>query len=201
MKQTHLLYVTDCILLAGPSLVFLDEREKKALDAYVLYYRPLAALCKKTQCFVYPTRKPYTSERCCHQMTVSNLGKAIKRMGRTCKVPRKVTSRILRRSQISGFFSVHSAPAKRQQLATQAGHSVDTAERYYDVSDKVKSGLIVVDDMSQMRVKDLEERQRQEAATAEADAPLAPVEVAEQPPETTELGESARVLQPQTAAE
>lgn len=64
-----------------------------------------------------------------------------------------VSSRILRRSQITALWEESESVAWRQEVANQAGHSLDTAARYYDYSEKIISGKKVLERLRNLREK------------------------------------------------
>lgn len=72
-------------------------------------------------------------------MTFSSLSKIINKAAVLCTSERKVTSRILRRSQITALWQRNDDPGWRSKVATQCGHSLATASRYYEFSEKNNS--------------------------------------------------------------
>ena len=136
----------------GPSLVFLSDTEEKALAAYLKYYRPLAVGCCDPECIVFPNRPSDSQEACCTKMSFSSLSRAISKTARKCKVSHQVTSRILRRSQITALWEKNDDPAWRSKIAEQCCHSLATARRYYEFSSKVEPGRQVVDTLRRLRV-------------------------------------------------
>ena len=138
-------------MFAGPALLFLSEQEKLLLDAYVKYYRTLVASCGSPKCYVFVNRPTRDSQECCGKMTFSGLSKIISKTAKKCDSSTKITSRILRRSQITALWKEDPSPAWRMQVATQCGHSLDTASRYYEFSSKVEPGRIVVEKLQSLR--------------------------------------------------
>lgn len=115
----------------GPSLIYMKEEEEKALTAFVKYYRPLVASCVDPQCYVFPNRRSVEGS-CCSQLGFSNLSRLVKCTVRRAAIDAKVTSRILRRSQITAIWDDRTDPAWRQKVATQCCHSLDTVMKYYE---------------------------------------------------------------------
>ncbi|XP_045124539.1 uncharacterized protein LOC123512284 [Portunus trituberculatus] len=140
----------------GPSLIFLSEIEGKAFDAYLKYYRPLVASCKEPNCFVFPNRFAESVTSCCTKMSYSSLSKAVSKTGRKAGVSTAITSRILRRSQITALWEKNLDPTWRNKIAEQCCHSLQTARRYYEFSSKVGTGKEVVDTLRKMRSEALE---------------------------------------------
>lgn len=54
-------------------------------------------------------------------------------------------SRIIRRSCVTALWEENDDPIWHQTIAQQCGHSLNTAARYYDYSDKVVHGAAVQD--------------------------------------------------------
>ena len=106
----------------GPSLVFLSDTEEKALAAYLKYYRPLAVGCCDPECIVFPNRPSDSQEACCTKMSFSSLSRAISKTARKCKVSHQVTSRILRRSQITALWK--KKKKRRSCLALQGSRAM-----------------------------------------------------------------------------
>ena len=82
---------------------------------------------------------------------MSNISKLVAETARKCDLADKINSRILRRSQITALWEKCDDPACRLKVATQSGHSIDTARRYYEYSDKVKQGREVVRELESLR--------------------------------------------------
>lgn len=135
----------------GPSLLYLEESDKKVLDAYILFYRPVVTSCMAPSCLVFPNRIQMTEARCCSKITFSNLSRIVNKTAIKSTSHCKITSRILRRSQISALWEKCDDPAWRQKVAEQCCHSLATATRYYDYSSKVEPGKLVVATLRQMR--------------------------------------------------
>ena len=134
----------------GPSLVYMTKAQEIALTAYVKFYRPLAVACCSPDCYVFPSSTNQI-EGCCSKLDFSALGKIIKRVATSAGVDAKLTSRILRRSQITALWESNSDPAWRSKVADQCSHSLDTARRYYEYSSKVNPCMEVVSELKMIR--------------------------------------------------
>ena len=117
--------------------MFLTPHEKLLLDICVRYYRTLAADCDDPKCFVFPNRPNKLTPGCCGQIRFSGMAKIISKAARKCHSENKITSRILRRSQITALWRDDPSQAWRIQVVEQCGHSLETASRYYEFSEKV----------------------------------------------------------------
>ncbi|XP_063875078.1 uncharacterized protein LOC135108260 [Scylla paramamosain] len=134
----------------GPSLVYLTTDQEKALTSYIQFYRPLAVPCLSPDCFIFPFSTNQIGG-CCMKLDFSGLGKVIRRVATLAGLDTKITSRILRRSQITALWESDADPGWRTKVADQCSHSLDTAARYYEYSEKVKPGLDVVKKLSRIR--------------------------------------------------
>lgn len=163
--------------ISGPSLVVLDKDDAQLLEAYIRFYRPIAAPCTEPRCYVFPNRLNLTGASCCSRMTFSTMCRAVKRTTKRCGVDAMLTSRILRRSQITALWEESADPAWRQQVATQCAHSLETASRYYDYSSKVAPGIKVVEKLRKLRQKTKAEggaaavQEESSTSSDDADAP------------------------------
>lgn len=101
---------------------------------------------------VFPN-SPAKSElaSCCTKLSFSNVGRIVKRVAKSGGLTQDMTSRILRRSQITALWEKDADPVWRQDVATLAGHSLDTARRYYEYSDRVKPTKRVYSTLDSMR--------------------------------------------------
>ena len=127
---------------SGPSLVFISPREEKALVAYVRYYRPIAASCSNPKCYVFPNNNNLTA--CCTQMFISGMAKGLNRVVNRAGIDRKITSRILRWSQITALWEEEDGgEVWRTKVADQCAHSLSTASRYYQYAAKVKTEVVI----------------------------------------------------------
>ena len=136
---------------SGPALIFINPIDKAVLDSYVKYYRPVAVECDSPDCLVFPNRKSLEKGMCCTKIAFTNLSKLIHKTAILCTAEKKITSRILRRSQITALWTKNDDPAWRNKVAAQCGHSLETARRYYEFSEKVTPGLQIVGELHQMR--------------------------------------------------
>lgn len=159
---------------SGPALIFITPDDKAVLDSYVKNYRPLAAVCDSPGCLVFPNRRPLNAVSCCTKISFSNLSKMVKKAAVQCTFERKITSRILR-SQITALWKSNDDPAWRPKVATQCGHSLQTASRYYEFSEKVSPGMEVVQTLQRLAESEEEEEEDQEVdnptGSAESGAP------------------------------
>ena len=145
-------------LILGPALVYLSPDEKRILGIYLKHYRTLAADCDSPKYFVFPNRLNKLTQGCCSQISFSGLSKIIATTARKCHPESKVTSRILRRSQITVLWKDYPSGAWRMQVAAQCGHSLDTASRYYDYSEKVEPGKRVIVRLMSLRAAATDDR-------------------------------------------
>lgn len=65
----------------------------------------------------------------------------------------KITSRVLRRSQITALWNDNASPEWRSKVAAQCCHSLETVRRYYEFSDKIVPGMEVVEALRNLREK------------------------------------------------
>ena len=115
------------------------------------HYRPLAADCTGDQCFLFPNRTNVTSEACCSKMTVSNLGRIVRRTCKAAAEAANITSRVLRRLQITRAYLESDSTEWQERLAVLCAHSVTTAKKYYDFTDKVKPAFEAFQKVRAMR--------------------------------------------------
>ena len=135
----------------GPCLLFLKPMEEQALTAYIKYYRTIVTDCSTADCYVFPNRKSVYPNECCSKITFSNMGRIVKNTAKRACEQLKITSRVLRRSQITALWEKNSDPAGRQQVAELCGHSLETARRYYQYADRIEPGRQVVETLRELR--------------------------------------------------
>ena len=82
---------------------------------------------------------------------MSNIERLIAKTALKAGREAKINSRVLRRAQITALWQDSDEPSWRSKIATQCGHSLDTAIRYYEFSEKVATGKSVIDTLSQLR--------------------------------------------------
>ena len=88
---------------------------------------------------------------CCDKLSLSNIGRVIAKTALRAGREAKINSRVLRRAQITALWQDSDEPSWRSKIAAQCGHSLDTASRYYEFSEKVTTGKSVIDTLSQLR--------------------------------------------------
>ncbi|MPC51094.1 hypothetical protein E2C01_044932 [Portunus trituberculatus] len=135
---------------AGASVLFIDEDEEKALLAYVKHYRPIAVPCSGPHCYMFPTRNNM-KRGCCSRMEFPNVNRILQSVSKKAASDCKITSRILRRSQITALWEKCEDPSWKQKVANLVGHSLATASRYYEFSEKVPPGLAVFETLKRMK--------------------------------------------------
>ena len=127
----------------GPALALLTVREEKALTSFVKNYRPIVSPCTERDCFVFTNSTAPSTGSCCSKLSFSNVAKCIRKVANASGLNEKITSRILRRSQITALWDTNSDTAWRTKVAEQSSHSVETARRYYTYVDAVKPAMEV----------------------------------------------------------
>ena len=116
----------------GSAEVILGLKEKAALDSYMLYAREFGSECKKNSCPVFITSSNPTTEQYCSKLMLSTLTKIVMLTALKAGVSsRNVNTKLLRRSTISMAWEETSDPRFRLELSQLAGHTLDTARRYY----------------------------------------------------------------------
>lgn len=106
---------------------------------------------------VFVNRKNLIGQSCCSKLTFSAVGKLVHKAAILCTAEARITSRILRRSQITALWQRNDDPTWRTKVAVQCGHSLQTASRYYEFSEKVIPGMEVVQTLQNMREEGNEE--------------------------------------------
>ena len=135
----------------GSAEVILSLREKAALDSYMLYARNYGTECKKGSCPVFIAASKPTTEKCCSKL-LSNLTKIVMLTALRAGVSSlSVNTRLLRRSTISMAWEENSDPRFRQELSQLAGHTLDTARRYYAFPDSGEQSKRVVNKLEEYR--------------------------------------------------
>lgn len=147
----------------GPSIIYLKEEEEKALKAFIKFYRPIVAECTSPDCYVFPNRMAGQGS-CCSKMSFANLSRIVTSTTKKAAVNAKITSRVLRRSQISAIWEDSCDPTWREKVAAQCCHTLDTVRKYHDFSDKVEPGRQVIERLNALR---------ENAGTAETSLPTA----------------------------
>ena len=137
----------------GSAELVLNKLEDSALRAYMLYGRKLFTCCISDACPVFLSSVPSrASTECCPKLHLSNVSAIIRKISVKVGISsRAVNTRMLRRSTISSAWSINSDPSFRQDLAQLAGHSYETARRYYATYDTSQQSQKVVTRLEQYR--------------------------------------------------
>ena len=138
----------------GSANLVLNRTEERALKAYVLYARPIATSCQKEGCPVFTSRMAGRKdiEACCVKLQLTSVSAILKKVAVKAGVTsRTVNTRMLRRSMISQAWRANSNPSFRQELSQLAGHSYETARRYYAVYDTAQQSRTVVNELEKIR--------------------------------------------------
>ena len=136
----------------GSAEFVLDQTEERALQAYIEHGRPTLTRCTSEACPVFTSTHPGPGETCCVKLHLTNVTAIISKIAIKAGVTsRKVNTRMLRRSTISEAWKTKSDPAFRQELSQLAGHSYETARRYYAVYDTSQQSRKVVSELERMR--------------------------------------------------
>ena len=129
-------------------------------------------------------------------MSYSTISKSLKRAAERAGFASKISSRMLRKSQITALWEKDVEPSCRSKVADQSAHAADTARRYYDFSSKMKPGEEVIYSLSKLRqsvvdtdtaeetIADEEGEATQEKSANEISEAEAEVEVAGDRPRT-----------------
>ena len=134
----------------GSANIVLSKTEDRALKAYVSYGRPLIASCETQGCPVFTSR--HSPGQCCSKLHISTVSTILRKVALKAGVTsRTVNTRMLRRSTISGAWKTRTDPSFRQELSQLAGHSYETARRYYAVYDTAKQSRQVVEELEKIR--------------------------------------------------
>lgn len=137
----------------GSADLVLNKTEERALKAYMLYARPVVTDCHSDSCPVFVSSVSSGDGReCCSKLHLSNISSIVKKVALKAGVTsRTVNTRLLRRSTISDAWSQNPDPAFRQEMSQLAGHSYETARRYYAVFDTAQQSRLVVDKLDEYR--------------------------------------------------
>ena len=135
----------------GPALALLTAREEQALTSFVKNYRPIVSQCTESNCFVFTNSNAPSIGSCCSKLSFSNVAKCIRKVANDSGFNQKITSRILRRSQITALWDTNTDTAWRAKVAEQSSHSVETARRYYAYVDGVKPAMEVLHTLDSLR--------------------------------------------------
>ena len=135
-------------LFIGPALMLLNQEEDAALEHFVENFRkPLWPKCN-SKCNVFVSsnlsKKTAMGQKCCTKMSYSCVSNLVTRAGAKAGFHGRLGSRIIRRSAITSMWHKNAGNVPfKSALANLAGHTLDTAERYYDYSSKTQGGLTV----------------------------------------------------------
>ena len=137
----------------GSADLILSKLEELALKAYMMYGRQFFTSCQLDGCPVFLSSTPSKgSGECCGKLHISNITAIIRKTAiRAGVTTRAVNTRMLRRSTISSAWSWNTDPSFRQELSQLAGHSYETARRYYAVYDTSKQSRKVVTTLEEYR--------------------------------------------------
>ena len=121
----------------GSAELILNTVEEGALKAYMMYTHPLLTKCQSEACPVFISTLPsQMTTACCVKLHISNISAIVRKVAlKTGVASRAVNTRMLRRSTISDAWQNNADPAFRQELSQLAGHSYETAQRYYATFD------------------------------------------------------------------
>merc|ERR1712035_107452 len=121
-----------------------SDREYRAVHRFVESFRPVLTDCDTDKCVVFPVRKDFASTKCCSPILTENvntvLKKAFKRAGADSK---HVGSTLIRKVLVSVLRGDEQDPALNLAIANAACHSLDTSNRYYDITMKDKPFISV----------------------------------------------------------
>ncbi|MPC24060.1 hypothetical protein E2C01_017132 [Portunus trituberculatus] len=137
----------------GSAEVVLNSIEERALKAYMMYARPLVTTCQADSCPVFLSSVLYGhANECCVGMNISNVTAILRKISLKAGVSSKVVNtRMMRRSIISSAWKRNTDPSFRQELAHLAGHSYETARRYYAVYDTRDQSRKIVTKLEEYR--------------------------------------------------
>ena len=137
----------------GAAEFMLNTVEEGALKAYVMYARPLVTDCKTDSCPVFTSTLPASRKQsCCVKLDLSNVTTIVKKVALKAGVaPKSVNTRMLRRSTIADAWQRNPDPSFRQKLSQLAGHSYETARRYYATFDTSEQSRKVVNTLDEYR--------------------------------------------------
>ena len=120
----------------GSAEIYLNDVVERAHRAYMLYARPTVTKCSNDSCKVFITSGSSTPDECCIKLPLANVSGIVRTIAVAAVVSSvSVNTRLLRRSTIASAWQRNSDPSFRQELHTLAGHSYETARRYYAVYD------------------------------------------------------------------
>ena len=126
------------------SAVVLNSVEDRAMKAYMMYARPIITDCQLESCPVLLSSIG-TGNECCGKMHISNVTAILQKLSlKAWVISRIVNTRMMRRSTISYDWSKNKDPSFRQELSHLAGHSYETARRYYSVYDTSEQSKKIV---------------------------------------------------------
>ena len=137
----------------GSADLMLIKRKEKALITYMKYARPTFTKCQSDACPVFTSsQSAFNKQECCVKLHLSNVTSIVRKISIKAGITsRTVNTRMLRRSTISDAWRRNPDPTFRQELSQLAGHSYDTARRYYAVFDTAHQSKEVVDQLEYYR--------------------------------------------------
>ncbi|KAK8374004.1 hypothetical protein O3P69_012321 [Scylla paramamosain] len=105
---------------------------------------------ERDRIFLYIFQKLVTSEYVQTQLMTSGLGKAVRQIAATAGVSEKITSWILRCSQIIALREKLD-PAWHLQVVEQCSHYIHTARQYYKYSSEIRPGMQAIEELTNIR--------------------------------------------------
>ena len=114
----------------------------------MMYARPIITDCQLESCPVFLSSIA-TGNECCGKMHISNVKAILWKLSLKAGVTtRIVNTRMMRRSTIS---CKNKDPSFKQELSHLAGHSYETARRYYSVYDTSEQSKKIVSKLEEKR--------------------------------------------------
>ena len=121
--------------------------------AYMKYSRPIFSSCQSETCPVFiTTGKSNDPDEFCIKLHISHVTSTIRKVALKAGVTsRSGNTRMLRRSTISSAWKRNPNPDFRQELSHLAGHSYETARRYYAIYETEEQSREVVRKLDEYR--------------------------------------------------
>ena len=139
--------------------MYVNIDEHKWISNFIERYRSVASSCDKPNCFVFQSSQ-VPENACCSPLDVSSIGKRISRSFNLAGINKNIGTRIVRRVLETFMREEMKDPGWNMHLAMAANHSLTTADKYYDYTNRNSNQKLVVNEIKLRRKEAIDKKIR-----------------------------------------